>query len=494
LIRRVSSNRTGTGSGANRAWHMKFSRLRTVVRFCNWAIRVKNDPAADYDGNMVSNHARSRDRLMLGILICIHIILCCVSLAYVASHKLPQNADPATFHIFYQPSRLYVAVLVVAAFALLAPLFIVARFSFGYFIGFYFYTMVLGYLWLACFSDLDYGHPLALFSAAASAIAFLLPALFIVSPVPQTYVLSVTAFERLLALIFVLGVVTVLISSTYSFQFVSIDDIYKFRGKVESPAVLRYLVWITSSALLPFAFAGFVARKAFWRAGAILFLLILFYPITFTKLAFFTPCWLVALLILSKLAEARPAVVLSLLAPILAGILLLSLFGEHAESYYSIVNFRMVAIPSVAMDVYNHFFATHELTHFCQISLAKRFMECPYHDQLSVVMEQAYRLGYFNASLFATEGIASVGVWYAPVAVFVCGLVIALGNRLSAGLPARFILLSAAILPQVLLNVPLTTALVTHGTGLLFLLWYVTPRTIFEPETAVAQTALPTGQ
>jgi hypothetical protein len=221
--------------------------------------------------------------------------------------------------------------------------------------------------------------------------------------------------------------------------------------------------------------------------------LVFFYAITFSKLALFTPCWLVALLILSKLAEARLVVILSLLAPILAGILLLSLLGEHAESYYAIVNFRMVAIPSVAMDVYNDFFATHELTYFCQISLVKRFMECPYHDQLSVVMEQAYQLGYFNASLFATEGIASVGVLYAPVAVFICGLVIALGNRLSAGLPPRFILLSGAILPQVLLNVPLTTALLTHGAGLLFLLWYVTPRTIFEPET-VAQSALPTGQ
>jgi hypothetical protein len=445
---------------------------------------VKNDPAADnYEANMVSNHSRSRDRLKLAVLICIHVIFCCVSLAYVATHKLPQMADPATFHVFYQPSRLYVAVIVVATFALFVPLFVFARFSFGYFIGFYLYTMVLDYLWLACFSDLDYGYPLAQFSAAASAIAFLLPALFIVSPVAQTYVLSVTAFERLLSVIFLLGVVTVLISSTYSFQFVSIDDIYKFRGKVESPAILRYLVGI-SSALLPFAFAGFVARRAFWRASAVLVLLVFFYAIAFSKLALFTPCWLVAMLVLSRLADARFVVILSLLAPILTGVLLFSLFPEHAESYFAIVNFRMVAIPSVAMDVYNDYFARHDLTYFCQISALTRFTECPYQDQLSVVMHKAYRLGYFNASLFATEGIASVGTLYAPVAAFVCGLVIALGNRFSAGLPPGFILLSGAIIPHVFLNVPLTTAMLTHGTGLLFLLWYITPRTIFVSNTA----------
>ena len=96
-------------------------------------------------------------------------------------------------------------------------------------------------------------------------------------------------------------------------------------------------------------------------------------------------------------------------------------------------------------------------------------------------MLSAYKLGNFNASLFATEGIASVGVWFAPVTVSICGLVIALGNRLSAGLPASFILISGALIPQLLLNVPLTTVLLTHGAGPLFLLWYITPRTIFDP-------------
>jgi hypothetical protein len=43
----------------------------------------------------------------------------------------------------------------------------------------------------------------------------------------------------------------------------------------------------------------------------------------------------------------------------------------------------------------------------------------------------------------------------------------------SAGLPARFILISGAMPPQILLNVPLTTTLLTHGAAILFLLWYV---------------------
>jgi len=87
-------------------------------------------------------------------------------------------------------------------------------------------------------------------------------------------------------------------------------------------------------------------------------------------------------------------------------------------------------------------------------------------------------LGNFNASLFATEGIASLGQVWAPISAFGCGLVIAFGNRVSADLPPRFILVSAGILPQVLLNVPMTIAMVTHGVAILFLLWWITPREI----------------
>jgi len=147
-------------------------------------------------------------------------------------------------------------------------------------------------------------------------------------------------------------------------------------------------------------------------------------------------------------------------------------------------NHAWLAVPAAAMDVYSDFFSRHDLTYFCHISALKPFVSCPYSDQLSLVMERAYNLGNFNASLFATEGIASVGLLFAPLATFACGLVIALGNGLSAGLPGRFVLISGAVFPQILLNVPLSVASVSHGLAILFLLWYITPRAIFEQDGA----------
>jgi hypothetical protein len=425
-----------------------------------------------------------RDRLRLGLLIGIHIVVCCVSLVVVAYHRIPDDLKPDKFHIYFDPSRWYVAVAVVAVFAIVAFLFIRARFSFGYFVGFYFFTIVLGYLWLNCFSGRDYDHWIGALSAAVSAVVFLLPALFITSPLHQVYALTAKSFDRLLTCLLVLGIATVAVGAVYHFQFLDLKDINHYRTQLDAPIGVNYLLAMVSTALLPFAFAGFVTVRAHWRAAAVLILLLLLYPVTNNKTALLTSLWLVFMLLLSGMFRARIAVVLSLLVPIVAGLVLFALLGKLASPYFDTVNFRMIAIPSVALDVYNDFFSRHDLTYFCQISFLKPLMHCPYQEQLAVVLKTEYDLGNFNASLFATEGIASLGTWFAPIAALVGGLVIALGNRLSAGLPPAFILISGAMLPQTLLNVPLTTTLLTHGAALLFLLWYITPRGIFERDGA----------
>jgi hypothetical protein len=442
--------------------------------------------------------ANSETPVRLALLISCQLALCCVSLVYTARFREGDYFDATLFHIFYDPARLGTVVAVVAAFAPLSILFAFGRFSFGYFVAFYLYSMIFSYLWINCFSTLEYDHRLGGISAAVSAIVFLVPALFIRSPIRQRFVLSNKILGRLLMVILLFAAATVAVAAGYNFRLVGIEDIYNFREGLKFPGFISYSLGITSNALLPFAFACFIARKNYWLAGAVLLLLLLYYPITLSKLALFTPVWLVAMALLARFVEARTAVILSLLLPLLAGVLLV--LNKSAEvtaaitdsvRYFYTVNFRIIAVPAAAMDVYSDFFSRHDLTHFCQISVLKWFVSCAYQDQMSIVMERAYKLGNFNASLFATEGIASMGLWLAPIAVFGCGLVIALGNRLSAGLPPGFVLISGAVFPQVLLNVPLSVALLTHGAAILFLLWYVTPRTIFHQDGVVASRYAP---
>jgi hypothetical protein len=418
--------------------------------------------------------------LKLALLLCFHILVCCLSLVYVAELYASYQI------VWFDEAHLCAAVLNITLFAITSILFTVSRFSFGYFLGFYFYTMILSYLWLVEFSKLQYDHTLAATSAFFSALAFLVPALFVTSPIRQRLVLSARALDHLLSLILILAAAVIAAGAFYNFKLVGLADIYNFRDGLELPKWLGYAIGITSNALLPFAFACFIARDNRWRSVTVLLLLLLFYPITLTKLALFAPFWLLLLVLLSRFFAIRTSVILSLLLPTLAGITIVWLAKAgafpflHVREYVGPVNFRMIAIPAIALDIYNHFFSTHDYTYFCQISVLKPFMSCPYNEYLSVMMSKAYGFGNLNASLFATEGIASVGPILAPLAVLVSGLVISLANRVSSGLPSEFVLLSGGILPQVFLNVPLTTTLLTNGAALLFLLWYVTPRGMFD--------------
>ncbi len=415
------------------------------------------------------------------MLLALHIAVCCLSLFYVAGYYVELEI------VNFDRARLHMAVLSVAPFAVVSALFAFRRFSFGYVLGFYFYTIILGYFWLATFSKFAYDHTFASISLFVSALAFLGPALFMSAPLRQRYVPSARVFDNMLTAILILAAATVVAGAFYNFRLAGLADMYILRRDLEFPAWLRYAVGATSNALLPFAFACFVARDDRRRAAAALLLLLLFYPIMLTKLTLFAPFWLLFLALLSRFFEARTAALLSLFLPVSIGVVLATLSKAGAlpqwliNDYFGAVNFRMLAMPSVALDLYNDFFSTHGNTYFCQILILKSLISCPYQNQLSVVMDGVYHLGNFNASLFATEGIASVGPLFAPLAVFFCGLVIGLGNRLSAGLPPRFVLVSGALIPHLLLNVALSTVLLTHGLILLFLLWYLTPRGIFQP-------------
>jgi hypothetical protein len=430
---------------------------------------------------MTDGNTLSRDQLRLIVLNCVYLAACCLSIVLTAL-VFPE------YHILFDARGATGALIVVLVFAAAMPLFALAPFSFGYMTGFYLYIMVAGYLWLNAFSEFAYNHTLTGLSAAASALAFLLPALFVSSPQRQIYVLSPKAIDRILILIVALSAGTIAVGASYNFMFVDLENIYEYREKLDFPRSLLYLFGITSTALLPFAFAMFVEKRALWRAAAVLLLLVLFYPVTLTKTAFFAPAWLLVMLAASRFLRPKTAFTVTMLAPVAIGLVLLGLYNtglisfQAAPSYFRVVNLRMIAIPSLAMDYYNYFFARHDLTFFCQVRTVKAIMGCAYQDELPAVIYNAFGIGgNFNASLFSTEGVASVGPFFAPLSALICGLIFGLGNRMSAGLPPRLILISGAMAAQTFLNLPLTIGMVTYGGALLFLLWYVTPRTIFEP-------------
>jgi hypothetical protein len=378
---------------------------------------------------------------------------------------------------------------VVMTFVLLGfiPLFMRARFSFGYFAGVCFYIMVVGFIWFSYFTVQQYDHALARWSAVASLLLFLIPVLFQTIPSPAALILSPPAMERLMLGLLGLAFAILILSARYGFALVGLVQSEELRSTFARPAILNYVIGWVVSAVLPFAFAYFAWHRRYGLVAIAILLGWSFYPIVLNKSVLFGGLWLIYLFVMFQLFEPKRATVYGLLIPMVPGIIAYHLIadgwlsadgaiGRALSFVIGMVNVRQFAFPSIAMDRYSDFFASHPVTHFCQIGVIRAIHGCPYPFQLGATMAENYHMGNLNGSLFATEGIASVGPIWAPLSALVCGLIVSIGNSACVRLPAPVMATSAGLaVQQVLLNTPLTVSLLSNGVLVLWLLWAVTP-------------------
>jgi hypothetical protein len=172
------------------------------------------------------------------------------------------------------------------------PLFAWTRFSFGYFAGISFCSMSIGFFWASYFTVQEYDHVLACWSALASLLLFLLPALFQTMPLPRMLTLSPQAMSRLMLVLLVLSAGTLAVSASYGFALDGLSQSEQLRGTFSRPAVLNYLVGWTSGAVLPFAFAYFAWHRCYALAAAALVLIWGSYPAVLNKSVVFGGVWL----------------------------------------------------------------------------------------------------------------------------------------------------------------------------------------------------------
>lgn len=369
---------------------------------------------------------------------------------------------------------------------LFVPLFALARFSFGYVVGVAFFSLIAGFIWLTYFvrPPLVYDPAVARWSAAASLLLFLLPMLFQTRGFRSAIVLSPRAMNRLLGSLLCFAVAVLVWSSYYGVAFVGIQQAEQMRNAFERPPVLRYITASLIGAVLPFTFAYFACQRRFVLAAFSILLILCFYPILLNKTVLLAVVWLPFLFVVFRIFEPKRAAALALLIPMAVCLIVYVAVpdGNPAARLAALtlgsVNYRMFAFPSIALDRYSDFFATHELTYFCQITIVRAIKGCPYAYQLGAVMAERYGMGNLNASLFATEGIASVGPIWAPLSALFCGLVLSVGNSVSARLLPCLMAASSGLIVQALVNVPLSATFLSNGLFVLLLLWSIAPDTV----------------
>lgn len=408
-------------------------------------------------------------------LLVILVVATCLSMTVVLHKSTPE--DPEFWHAV-------VVTVVPGAFVIL---FAKARFSFGYFAGISFFSMIIGFFWESYFTVEQYDHVLARWSAAASLLLFLLPTLFQTKPLPRALMLSPQAMSRLMLALLLLSAGLIALGATYGFALVGLSESEQLRSAFPRPTALNYLLGWSIGAVLPFAFAYFAWHRRYALAAAAVLLIWCSYPVVLNKSVVFGGVWLLYLFVLFRLFEPKRAAVYSLLILMLPCIVAYypvesgwisrdGTLGQAFRFLFGTVNSRLFGYPSHAMNFYSDFFAHHPLTHFCQIGIIRTIYGCPYPFQLGASMAEAYHMGSMNGSLFATEGIASVGHIWAPLSALVCGLIVSLGNSASARLPAPVMATSAGFaVQQALLNAPLSVCLLSNGLLVLWLLWAISP-------------------
>lgn len=407
----------------------------------------------------------TRDDLLVGLAIPAFFIVSVVSMI-ACGHIFP------AMHVWRSDSITAQAVLGTAVMLAFVPAFVMARFSFGYVVAFSLLSAVFGFVWLSFFSAFDYPHAIARWAMIAALAAAMIPLLWLDLAVWRP-ALSEPALERIVVLL--LGTsLAVLVAD--AFHGVHLGDPFgTVRATITRPVLLNYLTGIVIEAVLPYLFTHYATRKRWGLAVGVLLLALCFYPVVINKTILLLPMWLPFLFWLFGRFSPRLATVLALLIPAMIGLVAFAvLLADHRYVVFSAINLRLIAIPSLALDHYADFFGHRELTHFCQVSVVRAVTGCSY-GELGPALADVYQDGNFNASFLATEGIASVGLALTPVSSFVCGLILSVGSMVSRHLPPRFIAVSSGLAVQAIMNVPLTTGLLSNGIALLFLLWWLTP-------------------
>jgi hypothetical protein len=396
--------------------------------------------------------------------------------AYLAMAVASLTAVELAAGVALSPS--WAAVLGTAVSLCLLPLFAFANFSFGYSVGVAFFGMVAGFVWLSYFTSSRYDPAIARWSALASLLAFLVPILLQNRPAPRMFRIRTKTMDVYVKLLLVIAVLVLVLNYRHGFALVGLRAAEQLRGSIARPTLLNYATNNVIYAVLPFAFAFYAQRGSRLLAAVSLLLIPCFYPTLLNKTVLFAAVWLPFVFLIFRSFEPKLASVISLGAPLALGLIVHAILPAEnpiAHFVFGYTNERMFAIPSIAIDYYADFFAVHPKTYFCQINIVRMISGCHYSEQLGVVFAGQYGVGNLNASLFATEGIASAGLLWLPLVMFVCGSVLSVGNSCSRHLSPLIIATSSTLALLALLNVPLSTSLLTNGLLLLFALWYVCP-------------------
>lgn len=286
----------------------------------------------------------------------------------------------------------------------------------------------------------------------------------------------------------ILGIVTVIsllvLVITYHehMRLVSFEDVYDLRlesSEIQRGILADYLLSWLSYCFLPFYFARGVLRRS--SADIVFGLLgcVLIYAATGSKAAILMPAIIV---VLNLLYGSGKDFLLRLVVVLTVSIMLIiELLPDEGLLLWvkSILMLRVLGTGGWTMATYYDYFSANGFTFYSHIGPVNALTGAyPYGKyslgQLIGLHYSGSEQANFNANFWASDGFAALGLAGVPiVTVALCAVFFAI-NRITRGYSTRFVVLWLAGFWLALLNVPLTTALLSGGGGMILLLLWST--------------------
>lgn len=263
-------------------------------------------------------------------------------------------------------------------------------------------------------------------------------------------------------------------------RLVSFSDVYDLRfetAEIETNPFVDYPVLWLSYCFIPFYLAqGFHHRKPLYVAWA-LFSCILIYSTTGAKSIILMPVIMFGIYTLMRLGKQlllRLLVVLTFFV-----ILIIELIPDEGLLLWvkSIMLVRILGTGGWTMATYYEYFSTNGYTYYTHIGPVNALTDAyPYGERS---LGQVIGLQYsgtteanFNANFWASDAFAAIGLPGIPIVTLVVCMVFYAINRFSSGYSPRFVALWLCGFWLAMLNLPITTALLSGGGGLIMaLLW-----------------------
>ena len=267
-------------------------------------------------------------------------------------------------------------------------------------------------------------------------------------------------------------------------RFVGFDDVYDLRfetNAIDTGPVVDYFVSWLSYCFLPFYLARGIVNKRIWDIVLAIVASVLIYTSTGAKAMILMPP---IMLVMHALMRAREKFL-----PVLLAVLIVALFivtdvlPEDGLGFWVkfIFLLRILCAGGWANFVYYDYFTQSGLTYYSHIGIVNAVTGAYPYGKYSLgqtigIQYSGTELANYNANFWASDGFAALGLAGIPLITLAAAGVFFMINRVSSRYSPGFVALWLSGFWLGMLNLPLSTALVSAGGGLTVLLLWFTAR------------------